>query len=89
MCVRVEHRATSNALRTQPASHLVEGGCIFICVSVGAEKERRGVINFGHYLVVHTVLGRPGKYSVDVHVGNVRLYLITRDIRCTAEKSVR
>lgn len=36
MCVRVEHRATSNALRTQPASHLVEGGCIFICVSVGA-----------------------------------------------------
>ena len=41
VCVRVEHRATSNALRTQPPNHLVEEECIFICVSVVAEKEGR------------------------------------------------
>lgn len=74
MCVRVAHRATSNALRTQPASHLVEGGCIFICVSVGAEKERRGVINFGHYLVVHTVLGLRYKKNLN-NFHNFKVYV--------------
>lgn len=42
VCVRVEHRATSNALRTQPPNHLVEEECIFICASVVAEKEGMG-----------------------------------------------
>jgi len=42
VCVRVEHRATSNAPRTQPPNHLDEEECIFICASVVAGGERMG-----------------------------------------------